>query len=234
MGRSASLPPDLMSAVRQAEITAKTAVMRVEVTGNVGYLFFLNGELVHASTLEFEGDDAVRQIAAWDQVTLDWCERRWPRTRSVTRSFVEVSAELAMPAAPEEAPAPSSAPVSTPAPPLREPRETEIEAVVSFPSALGLRQVLSRAELKNALRLNKLGGISDSRGSSGHLKPILRSTLMLGDLLGAVFGLGPLIAAEASSQNFHRLVARSSEDASAVETLGGNGLQLARAFLKLS
>lgn len=231
MARNAPLPADLVSAVRQAEITMTTAILRVEVAGNVGYLFFLKGELVHASTLELEGDEAVSQIASWGEVELDWCERRWPRARTVTRSFAEALTDL--PAEPPAAPADQPA---SPPPPSAEPPSmaAEAEAVVSFPSALGLRQALSRAEFKNALRLNKAGGISDARGSSGHLKPILRSTMTLGDSLGAVFGLGPLIAAEASSHNFHRLVARSNEDTSVVETSGGSGLQLARAFLKLS
>src|SRR6185436_13787802 len=100
---------------------------------------------------------------------------------------------------------------------------------VHFPSALGLRQVLDRAEFLNALRLSSAGNVSDSRGSTAHLKPILRSTLTLGDSLGAALGLGPIIAAEASATGFHRLIARSAEGASAVETAGGNSLQLARA-----
>jgi hypothetical protein len=61
----------------------------------------------------------------------------------------------------------------------------------------------------------------------------LLSSLTLGDSLGASFGLGPLVAAEASAPGFHRLVARSSEDGITVETGGGSALQLARAFLKL-
>ena len=113
------------------------------------------------------------------------------------------------------------------------PATADAPVEVHFPSSLGIRQALGRAEFKNALRMSLTGNVTDSRGSAAHLKSILRSSLTLGDSLGAALGLGPLIAAEANAPSFHRLLARSSEETSAVETSGGSALALARAFLKL-
>jgi hypothetical protein len=195
----------------------------------VGYLFFLEGEIVHASTLELEGEPAAVAILTWREVRLSWCERRWPRERSVLRDWNQLVASTQTPPPPV-----AVAAVAVRAEP--EARESPARANASevhFPSSLGLRQALGRAEFKNALRLAAGGHVSDSRGSAAHLKPILRSTVTLGDLLGTTLGLGPLIGAEASAPGFHRLVARSAEDASAAETAGGNALQLVRAFLKL-
>lgn len=225
-----ALADDLFTAIRQARLTAASAVMCVEVSGNVGYLFFRQGEIVHASTLELEGEPAVMEILAWREVRLTWCERRWPRQRSVLRDWNELVAAVQTPAPAVTVPEPEREPEpQTPASPAAAASPVEVH----FPSALGLRQALGRAEFKNAVRLAAGGNVSDSRGSVAHLRPILRSTVTLGDLLGDTLGLGPLIGAEASAPGFHRLIARSSEDASAAETAGGSALQLARAFLKL-
>lgn len=227
-----ALPEALLAAVRLARVTAKTAVMCVEVTGNVGYLFFLDGEIVHASTLELEGEPAATEILAWQGARLAWCERRWPKQRTVLRDWTE----LLEAAEAEQTPVSAVTVVLTPraatAPPPPAPARAA-PAAVSLPSSLGLRQALGRVEFKNALRVGAGGHVGDSRGSVTHLKPILSASLTLGDLLGSALGLGPLIGAEASAPGFHRLIARSSEDASAAETAGGSALQLVRAFLKL-
>jgi hypothetical protein len=223
-------PDDLDATIHQARVGGASAVLCVEIVGNVGYLFFLEGELVHASTLELEGEPAAVAILAWRDVRLSWCERRWPRERSILCDWNQLAAAAA------QTPRPAVAVVAAPAnakPDVTGPPARAKASEVHFPSSLGLRQALGRAEFKNALRLAAGGRVSDSRGSVAHLRPILRSTVTLGDLLGATLGLGPLIGAEASAPGFHRLVARSSEDASAAETAGGNALQLVRAFLKL-
>jgi hypothetical protein len=222
-----ALPGDLMTAVHQARVGAASAVLCIETTGDVGYLFFRDGEVVHASTLELEGEPAVMAILPWQEVRLTWCERRWPRERSVRRGWNELVA------AASALPAPVAAQAANADAPTRELPARAHAPEVHFPSALGLRQALGRAEFKNALRVAAGGHVSDSRGSVAHLRPILRSTVTLGDLLGAALGLGPLLGAEASAPGFHRLIGRSADEATAAETVGGNALQLVRAFLKL-
>ena len=230
MARLRALPAEISAAIRQAVVASVSSVMRIEVTGDVGYLFFLEGELVHASTLEHEGERAVAAILAWGEGEPAWCERRWPKERTVHRSWNELAAMVPAVAAPR----PDQDDLPTlPFTPAEREQPAEPQPEVHFPSSFGLRQTLSRAEFKNALRISSGGNVGDGRGGTAHLKPILLSSFPLGDSLGAVLGLGPLIAAEASAPGFHRLVARSSEDVSAAETGGGSALQLARAFLKL-
>jgi hypothetical protein len=230
MGRKQPLPTEISAAVRQAVMASVSSVMRIEVTGDVGYLFFLEGELVHAATLELEGEPAVAAILAWGEGEPAWCERRWPKQRTVHRSWNELAAVSPAPGAahPEQDELPT-----LPIAQAERVQPVEPQPEVHFPSSFGLRQTLSRAEFKNALRISSGGSVGDSRGGTAHLKPILLSSFPLGDSLGAALGVGPLIAAEASAPGFHRLVARSSEDVSAAETSGGSALQLARAFLKL-
>jgi hypothetical protein len=225
-------PTSIITAVRQASISSLTSVLRVDIQGDVGYLFFLDGELVHAATLDLEGEEAALTVLGWEVATLAWCERRWPRERSIHCDWAALvdrleSCELTAPP-PEVAPLPAPIllePVRQSAPPPA--------PEVHFPSAFGIRRALGHTDFKNALCLGSDGTLGDARGSSSHLKPILRAAVALGDLLGGALGLGPLIAAEASASTLHLVIARSAEDSSAIETNGGEGLQLARAFLKL-
>lgn len=222
MAKLASPPPDVAAALRQASLAHASAVLRVEVTGDVGYLFVREGELVHATTLDLEGEPAVTAMLDWQDATLAWCERRWPARRSVQRSWTELRALPS--AAPAAAEAEIEAVAPEPAPPAPE---------LHLPSSFGLRQVLSRPDFKNALRLGRDGAVADSRGSTAQLRPMLRASLALGDSFGAALGLGPLLAAEAAAPGSYRLVARSAEETAAAETAGGSGLAVARAFLKL-
>jgi hypothetical protein len=217
----------LVSVLRQASISPVTAVLRVDVPGNVGYLFFLKGEVVHASTLELEGEPAFTDILAWTDANLAWCERRWPSQRTIQRSWTDLQKLIEQDAfatgSPDAAPASAEAPETAESPPVQ----------VHLPTALGLQRALANTEFKNALRLSNAGHVKDSRGSSAHLKSILRSSLTLGASFGECLGLGPLIAAEASWPLLHRVIGCSTEEAIAAESPGGDGLQLARAFLKL-
>lgn len=215
----------LVSALRQASISAVTAVLRVEVSGDVGYLFFLQGEVVHASTLELEGEPACSDILSWNDTRLTWCERRWPAQRSVQRSWTELQKLIRPDAFATSSAAASSEQASTTSEPPHVP--------LHLPTALGLQRALANPEFKNALRLSNAGHVEDSRGSSAHLKSILRSSLTLGASFGECLGLGPLIAAEASWPLLHRVIGCSTEEAIVAESPGGDGLQLARAFLKL-
>lgn len=226
MARPLPLPRDILAAIRQAAMAMVSSVIRVDVAGDVGYLFFLSGELVHGSTLELEGEPAVSAMLSWREAELAWCERRWPRERTVFRSWSELCAT----------PEPASVALiedelpTAPAIPIESSEQT---SEVRFPSSFGLRQMLNRADFKNAVRVSVGGNVPDSRGRSAHLKPILLSSLALGDSLGAAFGLGPLIAAEASAPGFYRVVARSVEDGVAAESGGGSAVALVRDFLKL-
>lgn len=83
-------PEEIALALRQAAISCISTVMRAEVPGNVGYVFLREGEVVHATTLELEGEDALRAILRWRKASLAFCERHWPKGRSVRRPWTEL------------------------------------------------------------------------------------------------------------------------------------------------
>jgi hypothetical protein len=218
---------------RRAVFSGHSAVLCAEVSGDVGYLFFLKGELVHASSLELEGEAAAAEILCWREARLSWCERRWPNTRSITKDVSELlrqpppmPVDLAGPLDVEDEPPPESQarPATTSPRFSSEPR---------FPTATGVSRALLGAGFKNALCVSSAGLVGEARGNYQHLKAIVHGSALLGDLFGTALGVGPLIAAEISSTGFHRVLARSGEGGAAGETVGGNALVIARAFLKL-
>ncbi len=83
-------PEEIAQALRQAAISCISAVMRAEVPGNVGYVFLREGVVVHATTLGLEGEDALRLILRWRTASLAFCERHWPKGRSVKRPWTEL------------------------------------------------------------------------------------------------------------------------------------------------
>ena len=68
----------IAAALRRAAASGVTSVLRVEVPGDVGYVFLHEGQVVHASTVDLEGEAAATSICGWESGLLTWCERRWP------------------------------------------------------------------------------------------------------------------------------------------------------------
>src|SRR5689334_21916677 len=105
-----------VAAVARAEcLGGHTAVLCAEDPGDVGYLFFLKGELVHATSLDLEGEAAAIEVLAWQGASLGWCERRWPRERTITKDLTGLLESIttqppttASPIEPEEEPPPES------------------------------------------------------------------------------------------------------------------------------
>lgn len=95
-------PEEIALALRQAGVSCISTVMRAEVPGNVGYVFLRDGEVVHATTLELEGEDALRAILRWRKASLAFCERHCPLGRSVKRPWSELDSRPLGEAAPEE------------------------------------------------------------------------------------------------------------------------------------
>jgi hypothetical protein len=223
---------------RAACLGGHTAVLCAEVPGDVGYLFFLKGELVHAASLDLEGEAAAVEVLAWQGASLGWCERRWPRERTIAKDLSGLLESIATQPLITTSPADSEAEEAEEAeeepPPESQARRAPPSALhARFPTAVGVSRALLCDGFKNVLSVNGSGLATEARGSHQHLKAIASASTVLGDLFGEALGLGPLFAAEASSSAFYRIVARSADGSTVAETTGGSALSLARAFLKL-
>src|SRR5258708_31956149 len=68
-------------------LARKHRVVRVTTVGNVGYLYFDGGNIVHAATLEQEGERAAFEMLEWNQGTFESCDRAWPASPTITVSW---------------------------------------------------------------------------------------------------------------------------------------------------
>jgi hypothetical protein len=89
--RQANLP-DL---VQMECLSRSRRAIRVTTLGNIGYLFFAEGQVVHASTLELDGEAAAREILLWSQGTFEPCERPWPPKPTIAKSWQVLLLEAA-------------------------------------------------------------------------------------------------------------------------------------------
>jgi hypothetical protein len=96
MNNKKTLPTGFQAQLRGASLwdlvqieclARKHRVVRVTTVGNVGYLYFDDGDIVHAATLELEGEAAAFEMLHWSQGTFETCERNWPEHPSITISW---------------------------------------------------------------------------------------------------------------------------------------------------
>jgi hypothetical protein len=58
-------------------------VIRVSSKGQVGYLYFADGQIVHASLGDNQGESAALTILSWSEGSFDPCDRSWPARASI-------------------------------------------------------------------------------------------------------------------------------------------------------
>ncbi len=68
-------------------LARKHRVVRVTTLGNVGYLYFDAGNIVHAATPDLAGEAAAFEMLGWNQGTFESCERQWPENPTITISW---------------------------------------------------------------------------------------------------------------------------------------------------
>jgi len=69
----------------QMECLARSRrIVRVVSSGRVGYLYFRDGDIVHAGTKTLTGERAVLEILAWSDGVFEPCHIAWPERTTVT------------------------------------------------------------------------------------------------------------------------------------------------------
>jgi len=59
-------------------------VVRITTTDDVGFLFFSGGQIVHAKTRAYEGEEAAMAILSWAEGSFEVCEAQWPPRDSIS------------------------------------------------------------------------------------------------------------------------------------------------------
>jgi Domain of unknown function (DUF4388) len=94
-GRTGSIPGGFQARLNgaslwdlvQMECQARTRrVVRLSSRDAVGYLYFSDGEIVHAQTQRAFGERAAVEILQWSDGSFDVCERAWPASPTIHTS----------------------------------------------------------------------------------------------------------------------------------------------------
>ncbi|HEX7670141.1 MAG TPA: DUF4388 domain-containing protein, partial [Polyangiaceae bacterium] len=73
----------LFDLVQMECIARARRVVRVASAGRVGYLFFLDGEIFHATTKNLHGERAALEMLEWTDGTFEPCNIVWPEKGSI-------------------------------------------------------------------------------------------------------------------------------------------------------
>jgi len=220
--------------VQQACTSNYTGVVRVTIVGDVGYWYFRRGMILHATTLELQGDQAALRMLGWGGCQWESCNRPWPLEQSVFLSWVELFQRAAeLPAqeitwpAPTVQPAPASvrpAPASVrPAPAVRPPpRLSDFSGPtprVPLLRSLGPARPTPPAEpmpletlaglAADFVAMDESGRTQLGRGESEQLSELANFSWQLADNLGSLIGAGQFMSLEVSYRDHSLVLGRS-------------------------
>jgi hypothetical protein len=199
--RDASLP-DL---VQMECLSQSHRAIRVTTVGDIGYLYFASGRIVHAATLEMEGEAAAFEILQWTQGTFEPCQREWPSRPTITVSWqtlLILSAQarderrhnvVKLPAGRERPSQPDVAPAS---------KEREVmRSTLPEP-------IFKKDEPRLLLRLNSESAVLSNQGASEDYAEMVAYTCLLGDIIGGLFGMDQFRALEYTSKEGKAIIYR--------------------------
>jgi hypothetical protein len=205
----------------------------------VGYLYFADGQIVHAATGGVQGERAVLEILSWTSGTWDACSRPWPTVPTITISWqglflraAQQQDEARRDAAPrDEVPARKSQPQAiapvrlASAPPAAAVAVAALRAApaLASPPAAVTQPSVRREEsgvsyrpedFEHAVRMDARGAIVSGHGAVEEHAELAAYCCRLGDLLGELLGVGKLQAMEAAMRGYKRcfLVREQSGD----------------------
>jgi len=190
--RQANLP-DLV----QMECLARSRrSIRVTTVGNIGYLFFADGQVIHASTLELDGEAAAQEILLWSQGTFEPCDRPWPAKPTIDKSWQVLLLEAAN--ARDERTHENVVALSNSRPVVSQ------AASISEEVEIMAKNSLADSSLKNddpdvALRINAQGVVLSSHGAGEDFAEMVSYACRLVEVIGDLMGMEDFHALEYAS-----------------------------------
>ena len=193
--RQANLP-DL---VQMECLSRSRRAIRVTTVGNIGYLFFAEGQVIHASTLELDGEEAAREILLWSRGTFEPCERPWPTKPTIHKSWQVLLLEAAQ----TEDERLQRNLVALPAPPR--PAEEQVSFGSQEVETMTKNSLADAASKKDepriALRINAHGALVSSHGASEDFAELVAYACRLVEVIGDLLGMDGFQALEYASSD---------------------------------
>jgi hypothetical protein len=174
-------------------LARKHRVVRVTTVGNVGYLYFDGGNIVHASTLEQEGEAAAFEMLQWTHGSFEACDRAWPASSTIHISWQVLLLRAAQTNDEEGRNKIVALPSKERGPDHDEPAVTT-ESQMSTKAPQGSGNNASSGswhaeDFEVAVRLGANGEVLASRGDAEEFANIIAYTSRLADILGDLLGL---------------------------------------------
>lgn len=152
-----------------------------------GHLYFADGQVVHATVGDVEGERAALDILSWQHGTWQSCDMPWPARPSITTPWQG----LLLRAAQLEDEARHA---------LGQPRRTESSSARYRP-----------ADFEHAVRVDPAGAVVAGHGRTDELAALAAYVCRVGDLIGALLGIDKLVALDGSlAQGAACLIVRKS------------------------
>jgi hypothetical protein len=168
-------------------------IVRIISRGQVGFLYFRAGNIVHATTLRGSGEPAVREMLEWTGGVIEPWQGRWPERESINvpwQSLLLVAAQAADRAG-DKGPR-IYLPPTAPAPALE----------VAAPARAGPEpEMVVLSKSGQILKGHKVRGLPEAAAYAAQMA----------DLIGEYLGLEGFQSLEASFETVHYLVARDRD-----------------------
>jgi hypothetical protein len=172
-------------------------ILRITSRGQVGFLYFRAGQIVHATTLRAVGELAVRDMLAWRAGSVEPWAASWPERETITSSWQSLLLGVA------ETAGTGGLPISgTSAPGSKVPPPLPAAAMATAPAPL-------EAAVETVV-LARNGRVL--RGAAGTGLPESAAyAAQMADLIGEFLGLEGFRCLEASFDTTHYLISRTGD-----------------------
>ena len=186
----------------QLECLARSRrIVRVASAGRVGYLYFSDGEIVHAGTRNLVGERAALEIMGWNDGVFEVCNIAWPERTTISMRWQQILLAAAkarddasgklvhlpnrrLPSSPPAAPDGGEALLDEQAPKTERapaPAEAPVKPDNVPPSGA--------SSLQQAVRIDAAGQVLSIVGDDGEFGGLVAYASRLAGLIGEAFGL---------------------------------------------
>ncbi len=217
-GFRANLTASLADLVQMECLARSTQVIRVISGGDVGYLYFQAGQIVHAMSSSSVGEAAALEILRWEQGSFEPCSAGWTSAPTISRSWQALLMQAAAESDearrdsqrnntvvnfPREKAVGSTMPEKSP-PTLSNHPRTTVTSSQSPPSVQPSSTPTGRG-IDRAVRLDAEGKVVSARGDAEELASVTAYATRLAALVGERLGMEELRAVECLTATTRRL-----------------------------
>jgi hypothetical protein len=190
-------------------------VIRVGSHGRSGYLYFADGQIVHATLGTTQGESAALEILSWSHGSWDPCERPWPARNSVATTWQALLLRAAQRQDEARRQRASTEPAAIEDVAQAQHGEATMPQRTSSPPdrSEGSGASYRPDDFEHAVRLDAQGNVLSGHGRVEELAALSAYACRLGDLIGELMGMGTLNALEATLHEGRCVIFRSQSGA---------------------